>query len=780
MTSTPNASLWRRLTAGPTLSALGLLAILIAVRNPPSGVFLLAAVLVASGVTQWLFSCTASNGGRGQVIRLGGLASVAAGLLLFASERIIFSAIVVLLGVGWVIDGLIRIGSAWRGTGEGGRAYIFIDGLCNVLVGLAIAVQWPLAGVVSFGWATGLRLLSAGWAFLFGVDSAAGPAVEEGLAIHPDQRLGLPPHRRFAELRERFDDELRQITRTDRYWAWTFVVVFFAIHVGRMHAEWNLVGLLSPAVAVLGDVALALLIAYVLILPVEWVFNGVVRWWERRAWRREFEREEAGRPHTWWSRFRATTLTRRARRAYRNEKARGSPTAMVGWGLRLGLPLTAVLIALNPIWGFSWYFNSENWVTGAWEVWAAHRTDTWREHMVRAVRGDGDPATLFRLAPDGIDGAGDFSFIVIGDPGEGDPSQFCLKNQLLAVGGRDDVKFLVVSSDVIYPSGSMADYEPKFYLPFKGFRKPVYAIPGNHDWYDSGEAFFANFLEPGAARAAIRARREADLRLTTTTEAKIDGMVEQAARLRAEYQLQSAQQKAPYSEIQTDRFALLMVDTGILKSVDDDQWRWLNGALDRARGKFIFVIIGHPLFAGGHDQRPANPELAKVAGLLAERGAVVVMGGDTHDFEYYREPLGGRAVHHFVNGGGGAYLSIGTALDWPAKNPVEDAAHYPRADAVIEKLDRETPTWKRPLWWWVKRWHAWPSSVETMASAFDYNRAPFFQSFMEVRVERSANRVRLLLYGAGGRVRWNELQRYGAPAGESPDGFVEFSIPLPP
>ena len=77
--------------------------------------------------------------------------------------------------------------------------------------------------------------------------------------------------------------------------------------------------------------------------------------------------------------------------------------------------------------------------------------------------------------------------------------------------GAPDVKFLVVSSDVIYPAGAMKDYEPKFYLPFKGFEKPIYAMPGNHDWYDALEAFAANFLEPEAARAAMtRASVEAD------------------------------------------------------------------------------------------------------------------------------------------------------------------------------------------------------------------------------------------------------------------------------
>ena len=42
------------------------------------------------------------------------------------------------------------------------------------------------------------------------------------------------------------------------------------------------------------------------------------------------------------------------------------------------------------------------------------------------------------------------------------------------------------------------------------------------------------------------------------------------------------------------------------------------------------------------------------------------MAGDTHDLEYYAERRGAGSVHHFVNGGGGAYLSFGTALSWPA------------------------------------------------------------------------------------------------------------------
>ena len=115
----------------------------------------------------------------------------------------------------------------------------------------------------------------------------------------------------------------------------------------------------------------------------------------------------------------------------------------------------------------------------------------------------GNADELFRIHPPGAEGTRDFSFLVIGDPGEGDPSQYSLVARYLELGRREDVKFLVVASDVIYPAGAMSDYEVNFYLPFKGFTKPIYAIPGNHDWFDALEGFNANFLEPKAARAAM-------------------------------------------------------------------------------------------------------------------------------------------------------------------------------------------------------------------------------------------------------------------------------------
>ena len=202
----------------------------------------------------------------------------------------------------------------------------------------------------------------------------------------------------------------------------------------------------------------------------------------------------------------------------------------------------------------------------------------------------------------------------------------------------------------------------------------------------------------------------------------------------------SARNAHPSSRCRPSNFALIAIDTGILRSVDERQWAWLERALARGRGKFIMAIVGHPRFAGGYDTSIGDEKFAALYGLLTRAGVTVVMAGDTHDFEYYRQRVeeGGvaREIHHFINGGGGAYLSIGTALDFPEKPAVADAAFYPGATALHAKLEAETPLWKKPFWYWIKWVNAWPFTVEGLSGVFDFNYAPFFQSLMEVRVER--------------------------------------------
>ena len=108
--------------------------------------------------------------------------------------------------------------------------------------------------------------------------------------------------------------------------------------------------------------------------------------------------------------------------------------------------------------------------------------------------------------------------------------------------------------------------------------------------------------------------------------------------------------------------------------------------------------------------------------------------------------------------------------------------YFPRKDAIIAKLDEQTPAWKMPLWLWVKHLSGWPFNGYIMSAAFDHNKAPFFQSFVEVQVRNSTNEVRLLVHGAGGRLRWKDLENFHAvmPLGKAEEtDFVEFILPMP-
>lgn len=700
----------------------------------------------------------------------GGVLSIVMGLIVLVVPQ--GTATALLLAVAFAFDGLGYLATLRLETSRQ-RRLIALAALADLVTAAALLILHQAATTWVLAVAVALRLFGIAWAMAIipvrSVDDAAATVIED---------LGIADRPEAAELLARVTMEERVRAATDRRWTIAFLVTLFAIHSARLEPDGTLLGYAAPAISVVGDIVLALLFAFLIVVPLSisrrtsthWLERGLWRWYlDSGPQRARIRRRVAGA----WLRY-------RLRLAVQLREARYSIRAALWYALASGIPIAAIVAATVPVWGMSWFFDTENWASGIWNSWAESRADTWREAMVRAVGGASAP-TQFAVTAPGTD-TGDFSFIVIGDPGEGDASQNALRDQLLNVAGRDDVRFVVISSDVVYPNGAMIDYETNFWLPFKGVTKPVFAIPGNHDWYDALEGFLATFLQADAARAAMRARADADLRLTSTTGARIEALIAEAARLRGEYSVPTGFQRGPFFEFQSERFALLAIDTGIVKRIDPAQWGWLESALDRARGKLTMAILGHPLYAKSYDMASGHPEFARLKRLLVDRGVTIVMAGDTHDFEYYVEPSDDTrpAVHYFVNGGGGAYLSLGTSLDWPAQPVTTQWAFYPSRDAVTRKIETRIQWWKRPAWWWTTRYHAWPFSSEYLSALFDYNVAPFFQSFVEVRVEPSAGRARLLLHGVNGQLRWRDLSRsavVSAGAG-GPDDFAEWIVPM--
>jgi uncharacterized membrane protein HdeD (DUF308 family) len=759
------------------VAAIGLLSLIAPLRAAEQPLVRVGALLAVAGGLEVLHGVRRKESTAVRRAAMSGVLTVLMGLLVINAPYVAGTALVLFLAASFGLDAAGYVAAAWRSTERRARLLNALAVLGNASVALFLLLMQRISVTWLVAVAAALRILGTAWTM------AASPvhAVEDaGRTVIDD--LGIGDHPEVTALQERVAAEEEARAGSNRRWTITFVVTLFAIHLARMRADGSLLGFVAPAIAVLGDMLIALLVALIVILPGLVSLRMSTRWLERLVWRRHLAATESD--NRWRYRLRSAWLRYRLRIGMRLREVRYSIPAALQRSLAVGLPIAAIIAATVPVWGMSWFFDTENWASGIWNSWAESRTDEWREAMERALRRGGGAraeSTAFLLAPPGVE-SGDFAFIVIGDTGEGDASQHVLRDQLLSVAGREDVRFVVISSDVVYPNGSMIDYEDKFWLPFKGVKKPVYAIPGNHDWYDALEAFLATFLEAGAARTAMQARAEADLRLTSTTSARIDGLIAEARRLRGEYEVPTGFQRGPFFEVQTDRFALVAIDTGIVKRIDPAQWVWLESALDRARGKLTMAVVGHPFYAGGHDMTQDNEEFARLKRLLLDRGVTIMMAGDTHDLEYYFDPPppGLPAVHYFVNGGGGAYLSFGTALAWPRDPPTAQWAFYPDREAVARKIQDQSPWWKRPAWWWTNHMGAWPFSPEWLSAAFDYNVAPFFQSFFEVRVEVSARRVRLLPYGVHGRLRWRDLAHSARlpPAGVSADEPVEWVVPM--
>ncbi|HUR99574.1 MAG TPA: DUF308 domain-containing protein [Pyrinomonadaceae bacterium] len=745
---------------------------------------LLGIALIAAGLIQFVETIRAAGRATTYVSYAAGAISILLGVVVFVSPTAVITAVLFTLTLFLLIDGGVKIVGAFKTTGQD-RFWGLLNGAASLFLA---ALVWYLfsanLGIIAIGVAVGLRLVVEGWTMFFLPQRGyEAEDLEVDAFVHPDPGMELEPSEAVADAQAPVLTQVSLLNAQNIYYCLSLLAIFFVIHLLRTETRWSLIGFVSPFAALVGDAAISLVVAIVIVLPLRLLWRKLTRWIERAGWRRMERLREVEREPTIFEQAISFWLTSRLRFALELQQARYSLNFAFWRMLRVGLPVAAILIAINLAWGFSWYFNTENWASAVWQEITKGRVDAWRARMTAdvesaAVANGVAPEKVFAIEPEGVPDDGDFSFVVIGDTGEGDMSQASLRSQIIAASNREDVKFLVVSSDIVYPDGKMKDYESKFYMPFMGFEKPIYAIPGNHDWFDANEGFNANFLDAESASVALRSRLAEDLGTkAVSTEQTFNEITTEAARLRELYGVRNGRQRGPYFEMHRPGFSLIAVDTGILRRVDERQAAWLDAALTRAGSNFKMVILGHPFFVAGEYVGGNDPAFQQIHDTLVRHKVGITLAGDTHDFEFYKEANG---MLNFVDGGGGAYLSIGTALAFPDQPDVPDYAYYPPTEGLRKKVGAETPLWKMPFYYWLEWFGGYPFDSEMVSGAFDFNSAPFFQSFLEVRVERSHNRVRLLLYGVNGKLRWRDIQVGGnvRPEDAGDEDFVEFSAPM--
>ncbi|HEY2725020.1 MAG TPA: metallophosphoesterase [Pseudonocardiaceae bacterium] len=415
----------------------------------------------------------------------------------------------------------------------------------------------------------------------------------------------------------------------------------------------------------------------------------------------------------------------------------------------------------------------------------------WVELAARRVRDSGaDQDFVFSHA------AGDaFSMIVIGDTGEGDNSQYAVARPLTAQ--SRDVDFVVICSDVIYPTGDRADYGRKFHHPYRDLRAPIYAVPGNHDWYDGLHGFMHYFCRVdddgylpdfGRGLKAWLARKLWRSAVPPDPHPAPDPAVPEGERPAPD-----PVQPAPYFAIDAGPVRFVGIDTGITGEIDEAQYEWLRRVSFDEQRRPKILLTGKPLYVDGeHHPGAVLGSSSTVDDVVRDPDAnyVLAIGGDIHNYQRYPVPLpDGRVLQYVVSGGGGAFMHATHSIPPVNINGVDESTFrcyplrrdslarfsqvidrrlggtgaiaidpsaagrfYARRGIITSASDRDTDTSLSPLNWlraWLvhqvrggRLFHRFGSEV------FDFNDPPFFKQFL--RLDVTATEITVACFGVTG------------------------------
>ena len=305
----------------------------------------------------------------------------------------------------------------------------------------------------------------------------------------------------------------------------------------------------------------------------------------------------------------------------------------------------------------SWLDPRMLWVArnGVLASWLGDPTGRTRSRWVAQRAASGAPAdkVIRRDDPDR------FSFLVIGDTGEGDDPQYAVVPGFLKTG--QDSRFAVLASDVIYPVGSADDYDTKFFRPYQDYRAPIYAIPGNHDWYEDLGGFMRVFCDdapPLPPEPRPRPFTRAWLRSLLWHRPHPDAghHLAEACKVRSAPE-QQAVQPGPYWAIDAGPVRVIGIDTGLLGTLDAEQGAWLREVSRGPRPKIL--VTGSPLYVDGRREPCAVEGGGTVDDIVRdpEHHYVAAIGGDIHNYQRYPVRLDdGRTLQYVVAGGGGAFM----------------------------------------------------------------------------------------------------------------------------
>jgi len=242
-----------------------------------------------------------------------------------------------------------------------------------------------------------------------------------------------------------------------------------------------------------------------------------------------------------------------------------------------------------------------------------------------------------------------FRFLILGDTGEGDRSQYGLLPLIRSL----DPDFMIINGDVAYPAGRHEDFINGFFEPYRNLRIPIWAVPGNHEYYspNDGQEFFEIFCTQKWGQ--LWADNGLVLRPQPGTY----------------WELRGSSRNPPLVLIGLDSGKKGNLDRDDSGSADDRQYNWLEARLRAAeRDELKVIILFHiPALVDGKNESKVG--LGRLHRILASSPSVrLVVCGHIHNYQRYDPGVFGnylhdvhqaipkQPIHYIVNGGGGAAL----------------------------------------------------------------------------------------------------------------------------
>ena len=283
-----------------------------------------------------------------------------------------------------------------------------------------------------------------------------------------------------------------------------------------------------------------------------------------------------------------------------------------------------------------------------------------------------DKRELQAVLPSTVDdrsGADELWIDYVADLGDGFDATYSVAHLLgrksLTVDGtelpRGDV--VVLGGDQVYPAASATDYENRFKGPYRAAFPPqadqrsddaptMYAVPGNHDWYDGLTAFLRLFAQNDP----------------------IGGW-------------RTSQHRSYFAVALPHRWWLLAIDVQLASYIDEPQLAYFRQVADRlGPDDRVILCSAKPGWVQATDDAEAYDNLDYfVRTVIEPTGARVplLLAGDLHHYTRYAgDDADGQARQLVTCGGGGAYL-VGTAhlpgdICVPPEAPTDREASAPR------------------------------------------------------------------------------------------------------